>query len=627
LSWHGRKIAGHALVWTGDKELPRSQENLMHADRFPLTSIRGVCLAGALALTAFALHAGLRTPTAGAMLSPVYEPVVVDVGKVGNGSGTVAGGPINCGTICSKFYARPSSTTFVLTATPSAGSVFAGWSGCYSSSGPSCTVKANADSEITARFETAWLTVASSPSGGGSVTGTGIDCSSTCSYSLLPQSSVSLTATAAAGYRFDHWSGACSGTSSSCLVQMSADAGVTAHYVRVYALSVTPSPFEGGIVTGPGIYCSSSCTASFDAGTTVTVSATAWTGWVFTGWSGCPNPSGANCTVTLSSQVALTASFARVYTLTIDVDGGPSDHVDAANWSCSFRCTYTYVAGSIVQLAAVSGPHSGFASWGGSSCSGAGQCLLAINGDTSVSAKFLPEKHRLTTTTNGAGSIDGTGWSCASSCAHDYAWGSVVTLTAVPGAKTDLSAWSGCDSVSGLTCTVTVAMDKDVTATFVPKIYALTVVPPSGGKVTGNGVNCGFTCSALFNVDTVVTLTPIPLAGYRFTGWTGACSGIGACPVTMDGNKTVGATFAPKVDTLAVTVTPAGAGTVTVTVGSISYSCTSVCNYALLDGTSVSLARTATTGYTFVGWSGDCSGATGCSLVMNGNKSATAAFA
>jgi len=40
-----------------------------------------------------------------------------------------------------------------------------------------------------------------------------------------------------------------------------------------------------------------------------------------------------------------------------------------------------------------------------------------------------------------------------------------------------------------------------------------------------------------------VTLTPTPAAGFKFTGWAGACTGTGICSLKMDSDKTVTATF------------------------------------------------------------------------------------
>jgi len=67
---------------------------------------------------------------------------------------------------------------------------------------------------------------------------------------------------------------------------------------------------------------------------------------------------------------------------------------------------------------------------------------------------------------SGIGAVSSTpgNISCGSACSDDYLAGTVVTLTASPGAL--LTSWSGCDSVSAATCTVTMNASRSVTATF-----------------------------------------------------------------------------------------------------------------------------------------------------------------
>ncbi len=65
------------------------------------------------------------------------------------------------------------------------------------------------------------------------------------------------------------------------------------------------------------------------------------------------------------------------------------------------------------------------------------------------------------------------------------------------------------------------------------------------GTVTSSplGINCGSTCSATFPNNSQISLTASPSAGTTFSGWSGACSGKGACSVTLDGDKSVTANF------------------------------------------------------------------------------------
>ena len=65
------------------------------------------------------------------------------------------------------------------------------------------------------------------------------------------------------------------------------------------------------------------------------------------------------------------------------------------------------------------------------------------------------------------------------------------------------------------------------------------------GKVTSNppGIDCGSACATTYNQGTSVILTAGPSSKSIFAGWSGACSGLGDCTVTMDDNKLVTATF------------------------------------------------------------------------------------
>jgi hypothetical protein len=83
---------------------------------------------------------------------------------------------------------------------------------------------------------------------------------------------------------------------------------------------------------------------------------------------------------------------------------------------------------------------------------------------------------------------------------------------------------------------------------------ALTVRKASGplgvgdGIVTSSpsGINCGGTCSASYDLGTVVVLTATPTGLSIFNGWTGCDSANGtSCTVTMSKAKTATANFLP----------------------------------------------------------------------------------
>lgn len=71
-------------------------------------------------------------------------------------------------------------------------------------------------------------------------------------------------------------------------------------------------------------------------------------------------------------------------------------------------------------------------------------------------------------------------------------------------------------------------------------------VDGAGGTVTSDpaGVSCPGTCSASWLQGTGVTLTATAVAGFRFAGWGGACSGTApTCSVSLDAAREVTAIF------------------------------------------------------------------------------------
>jgi hypothetical protein len=125
-----------------------------------------------------------------------------------------------------------------------------------------------------------------------------------------------------------------------------------------------------------------------------------------------------------------------------------------------------------------------------------------------------------------------------------------VTLTAVAASGSIFTGWTGCNTASGATCTVSVNSARSVTATFA-RVYTLTV-QKSGLIVLGNGtvtsspagISCGSTCSASFVSGTTVTLTATTSLLTVFTGWSGCDSTSGnTCTVNMNAAKSVTANF------------------------------------------------------------------------------------
>jgi hypothetical protein len=160
--------------------------------------------------------------------------------------------------------------------------------------------------------------------------------------------------------------------------------------------------------------------------------------------------------------------------------------------------------------------------------------------------------------------------------------------------------------------------------------FTLTVTKSGTGTGTvassPSGISCGTTCSASFDSGTVVNLTATPDSGSTFAGWSGACTGTGACSVTMDAAKSVAATFTANAGSFTLTVSKSGTGTGAVTSTPSGISCGTTCSASFASGTVVSLAAAPDSGSTFAGWGGACSGTGACSVTMNSAQSVSATF-
>jgi len=134
-----------------------------------------------------------------------------------------------------------------------------------------------------------------------------------------------------------------------------------------------------------------------------------------------------------------------------------------------------------------------------------------------------------------------------------------------------------------------------------PNPFTLIVAKAGNGSgtITSSpaGIDCGPTCSTSYTANTVVALTASPAAGSTFTGWGGACSGSGACQVTMNAPKLVTATFTQTGGgTQPLTVTKAGNGSGTVTSSPPGINCGPTCSASFPTGSVVSLTASAAPG-------------------------------
>ncbi len=479
--------------------------------------------------------------------------------------------------------------------------------------------------------------------GAGTVTSDvgGIACGTECEADLPPGTAVTLTATPAPGYAFLGWGGDCVGTSLTCHLSMDGARRTTASFgVPTYAVAVTKGGAGSGKVTGDvgGINCGNACTANLATGASLTLTATAVTGSVFTGWGGDCTGVDLTCVLTIDRAHAVSAAFALAKRLTLTKAGGGGGSVTSApaGLDCGLTCSSPFPIGSTVTLSATPDPNSTFGGWSGkdaSACPGTATCQVTMSVQRSVTATFDPIVHQLAVDLagDGSGTVSGdpVGIACPGICTQAVQQGTAVTLTAVAAVGSVFAGWTGDCSGTG-SCGIVLGSDRAATATFIA-LHPLSVnlSGTGGGLVDADvgGIDCPTICTTDLSSDTVATLTATPDAGSAFAGWGGDCADAGSaptCEVTMSQARTVDAIFIAVDHDLGVTLLGDGAGEVTSAPDGID--CGGTCSAHLRQATTVVLTATPILGATFMGWGGDCSGAGVCRLTMDGDHAITATF-
>ncbi len=150
------------------------------------------------------------------------------------------------------------------------------------------------------------------------------------------------------------------------------------------------------------------------------------------------------------------------------------------------------------------------------------------------------------------------------------------------------------------------------------------------GAVTSStpGIDCGPECGAELEEGEEVTLTPSAAAGSEFQGWSGACSGSGACTVTISAARSVGAQFSADPGYTRLSVNEQGNGTGTVTSSPAGIKCGPECEATLSEGGAVVLKAVPGPNSEAALWTGceRVNGADECEVTMSAAEEVTASF-
>lgn len=465
------------------------------------------------------------------------------VSTAGTGSGTVNSSPagIDCGATCSTSVV--SGTTMTLSATPDAGSTFAGWGGACSGSG-SCTVTVTDSASVTANFTTGGLvaayafdegtgTTTADASGnglkatlsGGSWTTTGKN-GAAVSYN----GSTTLVTVAdsdlldlSTGMTLEAWVNPAASPNGWKSIIMKEGQGF---YVYALYLSPTGHPAVYLVINGQE--------QGFEIGSAIP--AGTWTHLAAT-FDGSNLRLYKNGILATSQPVNATIPAS---TGALRIGGNSIWSSEHFNGKIDDVRIYNRALGAAEVAKDMNTPANGEAVPVPVTLSGLVVTPSTLVGGTAASASV---------TLTGAAPTGGATVALASDST------SVVvpaTLTVPAGAVTA----STSVSTKSVASTTTVTLTGSYNGT--SKTSALTVTPPlpsyvlsvrvagtGTGTITSSpaGIDCGATCSATYPSGTLITLSATPGTGSVFTGWSGACSGTGSCTVTVASAQSVTANF------------------------------------------------------------------------------------
>jgi hypothetical protein len=423
----------------------------------------------------------------------------------------------------------------------------------------------------TASAATRTLTLEKAGAGSGTVASfpAGIACGATCSAPFAEGSTVSLIAAPGANTQPVVWSGCDSiDAEGKCIVTMSGPRTVTATFVLPQRqLTVTRAGTGTGTVKSSpgGIDCGSTCGASYEHGTPVTLSGSPGPGTQPVQWTGCDsvNPED-KCEVTMSGARSVKATFDQKPRLTV-TKGGPAASLatvtgSPAGIACGASCQALYERGATVTLTATAPPgsHVKAVQWTGCGhITGEDRCEVTMSEAKNVTAGFEFEAGfalypvTVQKTGSGQGAVTGSPGtiSCGAICSGEYLTATSLTLTATPSPGSVFAHWSGGGCTGAGPCTIAVKAAKSITAVFTLSGQRTLTVQRSGtgqGTVTAKpyGIECGTACSSQVPAGKKVTLSAKPATGSAFAHWSGACSGAAkTCSVTMTEARSVTATF------------------------------------------------------------------------------------
>ena len=265
-----------------------------------------------------------------------------------------------------------------LTASPSIGWSFSGWTGDLSGSTNPSTISVTKNMTVTATFSRNAYPVSVSKLGNGDV-------------SLSPGpyyygDIANLTATPATGWSFSRWNGTFSSSGNPVSIIINGTTSVTANFIHNgYNFTIS--------TVGSGSVSKNPDQASFNIGDIVSLTATPATGWSFGGWSGSFISSANPESIIINGTASVTATFIQ-NTYTVSVNINPSSGGIVSGYTSG----QLYHYGDVVSL--IANPNNGytFTGWSGDG-TGSTTRTVTITGNMNIEADFTQTSNPTSTPT------------------------------------------------------------------------------------------------------------------------------------------------------------------------------------------------------------------------------------
>lgn len=201
----------------------------------------------------------------------------------------------------------------------------------------------------------------------------------------------------------------------------------------------------------------------------------------------------------------VTTSFGPVpgidpLTVTFSGQGSGSVDLSSAIYAAGFYGNFSQSlpTGTGVTLAASAGNGSVFTGWTGCDAVNGSQCFSTMAGSRYITATFVTAapSYPFSLTVHGGGEVHSApspDINCSSgTCTQQQVSGTLLELTASPASGFDFAGWTGCDSVNGPVCTVSVNAARSVAATFVsptPSWAVKAPLPISVSRAASGSIN------------------------------------------------------------------------------------------------------------------------------------------